>query len=93
MTWRYQPVRYESGVTLIKVFFEEKGDDSSPTTWNPTGWTDLNTDEPNKFTYVFGNDQQDLMSSLILMLHATNYWEVVNYEDLKVGMTFKRKEY
>lgn len=79
--WRYQAVWFEGSLLLIEVHLSHEGE--------LLMWSDLN--DPNRtFTghYPTGNDIEDMIGTIELMLSDTKRWAPIKYEDLKVGMIF-----
>jgi hypothetical protein len=78
MSWRYQPVWFDDGVSkafaLIEVFFDENGE--------LDGWTA----DPHA---AIGEDIEDLGAELARMVMDAKCWRPVAYKDLKPGFQFE----
>jgi hypothetical protein len=85
MTWRYQPVTFETDrdkeTTLVEVYFDDDG--------NLTTWTDL-VGACGGSIAPGGESIGDLRADLARMLADAYKWMPVRYEDLRPGMTFER---
>lgn len=78
MSWRYQPVRRKKynvyTVTLCEVYFDADGRLES--------WTGA--------IAPAGDTIEELFADLHSMMEDASEWKVVNFDDLRVGMTFER---
>ena len=80
MSWRYQPVYVEHKVddesikefSLCEVYLDEKG--------LLEMWTENHEIAPH------GNDIEDLIGAIELMLNDAQRWKAVSFKSLRVGM-------
>jgi len=80
MTWHYLPVIVETSperfTTLIHVYVDNQGALEL--------WTALEK-LPDDLHGIAGNDREDLIGSLELMLRDARRWKPVPYDELYVG--------